>query len=98
HPTPTFFPYTTLFRSSGALSRLLSPEASVQDILTEYLVLVPLSYTALGVCMLMVSVCNATGQPLRALLISVLRLFLCYLPLLWRSEEHTSVLQSRENL
>src|SRR5690606_31938019 len=69
--------------ASGVLSRLLSPETSVQDILTEYLVLVPLSYTALGVCMLMVSVCNATGQPLRALLISVLRLFLCYLPLLW---------------
>ncbi len=69
--------------ASGALSQLLSPEDSVQNILTAYLLRVPVSYTALGVCMLMVSVCNATGQPMRALLISVLRLFLCYLPLLW---------------
>ncbi len=33
--------------------------------------------------MLMVSVNNALGLPLRALLISTLRLFACYLPLLW---------------
>lgn len=33
--------------------------------------------------MLMVSVNNALGLPMRALLISTLRLFACYLPLLW---------------
>ena len=31
----------------------------------------------------MVSVCNALGLAMRALLVSTLRLFLCYLPLLW---------------
>ena len=44
---------------------------------------VPLSYSGLGVCMLMVSVCNALGLAMRALLVSTLRLFLCFLPLLW---------------
>jgi Na+-driven multidrug efflux pump len=31
----------------------------------------------------MVSVCNALGMPMRALLISCLRLFVCFLPMLW---------------
>ncbi|MEP6223579.1 MAG: MATE family efflux transporter, partial [Marinobacter sp.] len=35
------------------------------------------------VCMLMVSVCNALGLAMRALLVATLRLFLCFLPLLW---------------
>nr|MCS5560320.1 MATE family efflux transporter [Marinobacter nauticus] len=48
-----------------------------------YLLRVPLSYSGLGVCILMVSVNNALGMPMRALLISTLRLFACYLPLLW---------------
>ena len=33
--------------------------------------------------MLVVSVNNALGLPMRALLISTLRLFACYLPMLW---------------
>ena len=69
--------------ASGLVSTLFSPDADVQTILRNYLVRVPLSYSGLGVCMLMVSVCNALGLPLRALLISTLRLFACYLPLLW---------------
>ena len=69
--------------ASGLVSTLFSPEADIQGILRNYLVRVPLSYSGLGVCMLMVSVCNALGLPLRALLISTLRLFACYLPLLW---------------
>lgn len=35
----------------------------------------------------MVSVNNALGLPIRALLISTLRLFACYLPLLWLGGE-----------
>lgn len=69
--------------SSGILPRLLSPDPMVASLLRTYLLLVPLSYGALGVCMIMVSVCNALGLPLRAVLISVLRLFACYLPMLW---------------
>ncbi len=69
--------------ASPAVSELFTRDTQVQDILGSYMVRVPLSYSGLGVCMLMVSVCNALGLPLRALLISTLRLFLCYLPLLW---------------
>lgn len=41
------------------------------------------SYAALGVCMLVVSAGNALGWPLRAMLLSSARLFVCYLPCLW---------------
>jgi Na+-driven multidrug efflux pump len=37
--------------------------------------------------MMMVSVCNALGLAMRGLLISVLRLFLCFLPALWLGAE-----------
>jgi Na+-driven multidrug efflux pump len=69
--------------ASGFVSGLFSRDAGVQDILVSYLLRVPLSYSGLGVCILMVSVNNALGMPMRALLISTLRLFACYLPLLW---------------
>lgn len=69
--------------ASGWVSLLFSTDAEVSDILSEYLLRVPLSYSGLGVCMLMVSVCNALGLSLRALTIAVMRLFLCFLPLLW---------------
>lgn len=41
------------------------------------------SYALLGVCMLIVSASNALGWPLRAMLMSCARLFICYLPCLW---------------
>lgn len=41
------------------------------------------SYAALGMCMLVVSAGNALGWPLRAMLMSGARLFVCYLPCLW---------------
>ncbi|MDO3721293.1 MATE family efflux transporter [Marinobacter sp. chi1] len=69
--------------ASGLVSELFSSDGQVQDVLAGYLVRVPLSYAGLGVCMLMVSVCNALGLAMRALLVSTLRLFLCFLPLLW---------------
>jgi Na+-driven multidrug efflux pump len=69
--------------ASGMVANLFTSDASVQDILVDYLLRVPLSYSGLGVCILMVSVNNALGMPMRALLISTLRLFACYLPCLW---------------
>ena len=68
---------------SGLVATLFSRDGDVQDILLSYLLRVPLSYSGLGVCMLMVSINNALGLPMRALLISTLRLFACYLPMLW---------------
>lgn len=69
--------------ASGGVSVLFTTDIGVSSLLTSYLLRVPLSYSGLGLCMLMVSVCNALGLSLRALTISVLRLFLCFLPMLW---------------
>lgn len=72
-----------LFMSSGLISDLMSSNAQVSEVLAMYLVWGPISLGSLGVCMLMVSICNALGMPMRALLISSLRLFVCFLPMLW---------------
>ncbi|WP_245748799.1 MATE family efflux transporter [Oceanisphaera psychrotolerans] len=72
---------------SAPLSGLLTSDEMTAAILGEYLWIVPVSYGALGVCMIMVSVCSAMGMPRLALAISALRLLGCYLPLLWAGSE-----------
>jgi len=72
-----------LLLSAEPIATLLTNDASVSAILQDYFWFMPLSYTSLGVCMIMVSACNAIGRPAQALLISLVRLFICYLPLLW---------------
>jgi len=76
-----------LMAISAPLSNLLTNDGSVATTLNGYLWIVPLSYGALGICMIMVSVCSAIGMPNLALVISALRLFGCYLPLLWIGSE-----------
>lgn len=68
---------------SWILPTALSDDSQVSHFLRTWFVLVPISYGALGTCMIMVSVANAMSMPLRAVAISVLRLFACYLPALW---------------
>lgn len=72
---------------SVPLSNLLSSDPAVSLLLKRYLWLVPISYGALGLSMILVSVCSAIGMPNLALLMSALRLLLCYLPLLWTGAE-----------
>lgn len=69
--------------SRWLIAPALAPDADTETYLMSYMLWVPISYAALGVCMLMVSVCNALGMPMRAVWISTLRLFVCYLPALW---------------
>ena len=68
---------------AAPLAGLLVDAAPVQAYLALLIRWLPPSYGLLGVCMLVVSASNALGWPMRAMLISFLRLFLCYLPLLW---------------
>ncbi|PID41829.1 MAG: MATE family efflux transporter [Gammaproteobacteria bacterium] len=68
---------------SPALTGILTTETAVAEDLQYYIATVPLSYGALGVCMLLVSACNAIGMPFWGLCISFTRLFACYLPFLW---------------
>ena len=65
------------------LAQLLTGSPDVQMELTLLIRFLLPSYTALGVCMLVVSAGNALGLPLRAMLMSAVRLFVCYLPCLW---------------
>ncbi|WP_261835489.1 MATE family efflux transporter [Vibrio ishigakensis] len=68
---------------SGGLSSLMTAEDNVEKILNMHLIIVPFSLAPLGVCILLVSVSNALGKPMRALLVSSLRLFLFFLPCLY---------------
>lgn len=69
------------------LSFLMPPALTDDPVVAAYLrtwlAFVPFSFGALGTCMIMVSTANALGLPLRAVAISALRLFACYLPALW---------------
>lgn len=64
------------------LSTLMTPETAVASQLSSLIQIIPWSYAPLGICMICVSACNALGAPKRALGISALRLFACYLPCL----------------
>jgi Na+-driven multidrug efflux pump len=68
---------------AAPLASVLVDTPAVQAYLTVLIRWIPPSYGFLGVCMLVVSASNALGWPMRAMVISFLRLFLCYLPLLW---------------
>lgn len=72
---------------SDLIGNILTSDATIAGLLDQYLWLVPISYAALGVCMLMVSACSAMGMPNLALGISALRLLVCYLPMLWLGSE-----------
>ncbi len=71
------------FAITPVLARLMSSEESVQTIISLHLQIVPFSLTTLGICILLVSVCNALARSYTALTISALRLFLFFLPCLW---------------
>lgn len=59
---------------------LVAPEPATAEYLASYMLIVPISYSMLGVCILLVSSCNALGMPMRAVSTSMVRLFACYLP------------------
>ena len=67
---------------AAPLAGLLVQDGAVRDHLTVLIRFLPPSYGLLGMCMLVVSASNALGWPVRAMTISFLRLFACYLPLL----------------
>lgn len=72
-----------LYFSARPIATVLTNDTDIVVILQDYFYFMPISYLPLGVCMIMVSSCNAIGVPAQALYISLVRLFVCYLPLLW---------------
>ena len=61
----------------------LSGNPEIRDDLALLIRFLLPSYALLGLCMIVVSAGNALGWPLRAMLMSAARLFICYLPCLW---------------
>ena len=62
---------------------ILSTQPLIQDWLYNALLIIPLSYGPLGLCMVVVSSFNALGEPKRALLVSFIRLFVFYIPAIY---------------
>ncbi|WP_017430201.1 MATE family efflux transporter [Vreelandella jeotgali] len=69
--------------ASRWVALVLAGEPEVQHELALLIRFLLPSYAALGVCMLVVSAGNALGFPLWSMVMSGVRLFVCYLPCLW---------------
>jgi len=76
-----------LLVSANPIARLMTSSDEITVLLQQYLWIVPISYGALGVCMVCISACNAMGVPRPALMMSLLRLFGCFLPMVWLGSE-----------
>lgn len=71
------------FIGATLLSSWMTSDNDVQAILKLFIMIVPISLSSLGICMLMVSVSNALGHSYSALFMSALRLFAFFLPCIW---------------
>ena len=60
---------------------MFTEEKEIAEVLEIYLWIQPLSFGMLGIAMLSISVLNALQQPIIAILISVVRLFVLSIPL-----------------
>ena len=65
------------------LATLFSESKHVQDLISSFLWIVPISYGFYGMAMLAVSACNGLQKPIQATAINLMRLFLLILPLSW---------------
>ena len=70
-----------LFLSSSWLANLFSEKKAIAEVLEVYLWIQPLSFGMLGIATLSISILNALQQPVIAILISVVRLFVLSIPL-----------------
>ncbi|MCP4651967.1 MAG: MATE family efflux transporter, partial [Candidatus Omnitrophica bacterium] len=65
---------------AGVVAALFSKDAQVVSSISGYLYVVPLSYGFYGMCRLSSAVFNAINYPMRAALISIVRVFVFYIP------------------
>ena len=75
--------YLLLALCAIPLARLFSDEAEVISIISQFLWIVPLAYGLQGIIILTNSSFNALHQPGSALILSIIRLFVFYVPLAW---------------
>ncbi|WP_339768760.1 MATE family efflux transporter [uncultured Paraglaciecola sp.] len=73
--------FAVIYMLSGVLARLFSTEPEVINLIQAYLMIVPLGYGVQGIVILTNSSFNAMHLPMSALLMSVLRLFVFFVPI-----------------
>ncbi|WP_158770629.1 MATE family efflux transporter [Paraglaciecola sp. L1A13] len=73
--------FVVIYMLSGVLARLFSTEPEVINLIQAYLMIVPLGYGVQGIVILTNSSFNAMHLPMSALLMSVLRLFVFFVPI-----------------
>jgi Na+-driven multidrug efflux pump len=73
--------FVILALSSNFIASLFAQEASVVRDITLFLYIVPLAYGVQGIIILTNSSFNAMHKPMSALLLSILRLFVFYVPI-----------------
>lgn len=76
-----FVLYLLIWLLSPFIAGIFAQEQAVADLIQLFLSIVPLAYGLQGVTILTNSSFNAMHKPMAALLLSMLRLFVCYVPL-----------------
>ncbi len=73
--------YAVLVLTAAYIARVFSNEAAVIEIIKLFIWILPLGYGLQGVVILTNSSFNALHKPMVALMLSIIRLFVCYVPL-----------------
>ena len=73
--------YALLILTSGLIANAFAKEESVAQLIELFIYILPLGYGLQGVVILTNSSFNALHKPMVALMLSVVRLFVCYVPL-----------------
>lgn len=80
--------YALLIITSGFIADAFSKEESVADVIKMFIYILPLGYGFQGVIILTNSSFNALHKPMVALVLSIIRLFVCYLPLAYAGSHY----------
>ena len=73
--------YVVLVLAAPFIADMFSTEQAVADIIKLFIWILPLGYGLQGVIILTNSSFNALHKPMVALVLSIIRLFVCYVPL-----------------
>lgn len=79
--------YVVLVLTAPWIAEAFSKEQSVADIIKLFIWILPLGYGLQGIIILTNSSFNALHKPMVALVLSVVRLFVCYVPLAYLGSE-----------
>ncbi|WP_404340482.1 MATE family efflux transporter [Pseudoalteromonas mariniglutinosa] len=82
-----FLIYLVLLAGAGFISNLFAKEQAVTDVISLFIYILPLSYGLQGVIILSNSSFNALHKPMNALILSVVRLFIFYVPFAYIGEQ-----------